>query len=96
MYALRYGTVPLVNPTGGLRDSVIPFDEGSRTGNGLWMESCDAASLVAAASRALGWMRAPATWRALQDNGMRADLSWGASAARHAESYTRVVQEISS
>ena len=96
MYALRYGTLPLVNPVGGLHDSIIPFDESSGTGNGAWMERCDAPSLVAAAARMLGWMRTPATWRKIQDNGMRADLSWGASAMRHAESYRLVLQEIAS
>lgn len=92
MYALRYGTVPIVNPVGGLRDSVVPFDEATGRGNGFWMERCDGASLGEAIARALAAWRRTATWRMIQKVGMGAELSWAGSAARYAEHSRRIAE----
>ena len=90
MYAMRYGTVPVVNPTGGLRDSVAPFDETTGRGTGFWMERSDGPALADAAMRALDAWRRPDAWRVVQQNGMRADLSCATSAQRYVECYRRV------
>ena len=96
MYAMRYGTVPVVNPVGGLRDSVVPWETGgAATGTGAWMDTPDAPGLVGAVVRALGWWRDGATWRRLQANGMGRDLSWGPPAARYADLYRQVLTEAS-
>ena len=92
MYAMRYGAVPVVFPTGGLRDSVVPHDEAAGTGTGFWMERHDAAALVEAVASALGLWRRTDSWRILQRNGMRADFSWREPASRYLEIYRRVVE----
>lgn len=91
MYALRYGTIPVVFPTGGLRDSVVPFDPATGTGTGVWMGAHDAGSLVGAVRAALAWWRDPSTRARLLANGMAADLSWAASAARYLECYRGLI-----
>jgi starch synthase len=95
MYALRYGTVPIVNPVGGLRDSITPFDGTTGRGNGFWMERCDGAALGQAIARAMAAWRQDATWRMIQANGMGTELSWAASAARYAESSRQVAEATS-
>jgi starch synthase len=91
MYAMRYGTVPVVYPTGGLADSVRPFDPRTGTGTGAWMERHDARALAAAVRSVLGWWRQPETWGNVQRNGMTADLSWAAATDRYLEAYERVL-----
>lgn len=92
MYAMRYGTIPVVYPTGGLRDSVVPFDAASGTGTGAWMETPDAAGLAGAVRRALGWMSDRSAWSRVRDNAMAADHGWSASAARHVATWRRALE----
>jgi len=87
MYALRYGTVPVVRLTGGLADTVIPFD-GTNLGaaNGFGTEGRRDTDLYT-----IMWLgalnyREPKTWKQLQQNGMHEDFSWD----RSAEQYDRV------
>ncbi|MFM2246222.1 MAG: hypothetical protein RL071_2296 [Pseudomonadota bacterium] len=78
------GTVPLVHPTGGLRDTVDdPGDEGLRAGrgSGLWMEAPTGGALVAAVGRAAALQRMePAVWAALRLRIMGLPLGWEAPA----------------
>lgn len=81
MYSLRYGTPPIVHRTGGLADTVIPFDPDRRTGNGFVFDHFDEGGLGFGISRALAtWGSGEGEhrerWRALQRNGMRARLGW--------------------
>jgi starch synthase len=92
MYAMRYGTIPVVFPTGGLRDSVVPFDATTRRGTGAWMERADGPALADAASQVLAWRREPATWDALMSNAMSVDLSWTTSARRYVDAYRRALE----
>jgi starch synthase len=86
MYSLRYGTPPIVRATGGLADTVVPAitaNIAAGTANGYMFEEADPAALLEAIERAVGAWREPASWRALQQAGMRADFSWRRSAARY-------------
>src|SRR5208283_5083118 len=51
MYALRYGTAPVVRATGGLRDTVSEFNAPAATGNGFVFEKFEAAEMVASLKR---------------------------------------------
>jgi starch synthase len=88
MYALRYGTVPVVRLTGGLADTVTPFD-GSNAGeaNGFGFFSPNAADFYAATWIAMLNYRDAATWKQLQSNGMTADHSWERSALEYEAAY---------
>jgi starch synthase len=89
-YGLRYGCVPLVSRVGGLADTVIDanlaaLDKGVATG--IQFHPVDVPTLERAIRRALALHKDTKAWRRLQQNGMRSDLSWHASARRYAELY---------
>lgn len=93
LYALRYGTLPVVRRTGGLADTVVdatPATITDRTATGFVFEDADCESLQSAISRALMLYREPLAWRRLQLQAMAQDFSWDASAAKYADLYTDV------
>ncbi|MBN1105141.1 MAG: glycogen synthase GlgA [Deltaproteobacteria bacterium] len=87
MYALRYGTVPLVRATGGLEDTVTPFDPATGQGNGFKFTSYDARDFLQAIRQAVRTFHDAPLWRRLVSNGMKADFSWNRSAQRYVEIY---------
>ena len=92
MYALRYGTVPVVRMTGGLADTVRPYDgTNADEANGFGFIDIDAGDFYAATWIAMLNHRQSHTWRALQDNGMAADHSWARSAEQYDFVYRRAV-----
>ena len=80
LYALRYGTVPLVRATGGLNDTVMPFEPETGKGNGFVFGPYTAEALLSAVNEAIRTFRDPAAWRVLMRNGMGEDFSWDRSA----------------
>ncbi len=82
MYALKYGTAPLVRATGGLKDTVAEFDPQQGTGNGFMFTDYRAGAMVDALARAGRLYADRAAWHRLMDNCFGADFSWTAS-ARH-------------
>jgi len=91
MYALRYGTVPVVRRTGGLADSVADVAE-TPEGTGFVFDGDGAGDLLAALSRARGLFDRPAAWREVQVRGMEKDFSWRAAAVRYREIYEMVLK----
>jgi len=94
--ALRYGAIPVVARTGGLGDSVIDANEAAlRAGvaTGIVFSPIDPAGFAAALRRTIAAYRDPPAWRAMQRNGMRADVSWARSAGRYADLYRRLVDQ---
>jgi starch synthase len=87
MYSLRYGTVPVVRATGGLDDTIEPFDTATGAGTGFKFENYEAKALLACVQEALAAYAQPDSWRKLQINGMARDFSWGASAAEYSNLY---------
>ncbi|MDQ3369100.1 MAG: glycogen synthase [Myxococcota bacterium] len=78
LYSLRYGTVPIVHRTGGLADTVKPWQARSGQGTGFVFEHHDEAGLRWAITAALTAYRDPRQWRKLVQNGMAQDFSWDA------------------
>lgn len=81
MYSLRYGTPPIVHRTGGLADTVIPFDSRRTNGNGFAFDHFDETGLTFGLAHALevwgsGQNEDRERWRVVQRNGMRAPLGW--------------------
>jgi starch synthase len=92
MYALRYGAVPVVRLTGGLADTVVPFDGTNLdAANGFGFLSPDAGDFYTAAWLAMLNYRETKTWRRLQANGMAADFSWDRSAHEYESVYQRAL-----
>ena len=76
MYSLRYGTVPIVHRTGGLADTVKPWNPTTGRGTGFLFEHFTSSGLMWAFDAALGTWAKPDHWRRLQANGMAQDFSW--------------------
>jgi starch synthase len=85
MIALRYGTLPVVRDTGGLRDTV-PVDIGFR------FSEASVTDLLASLDSARATYDDPTEWRVRAERGMTLDFSWGASARRYAEVYGGAIQ----
>jgi len=92
MYALRYGTVPVVRLTGGLADTVIPYDGTKRRRrHGLRFLFEESADLYMATWLAMLNYKETKTWRRLQDDGMAIDYSWERSAREYEMTYHRAM-----
>jgi len=88
MYALRYGTVPVVRNTGGLRDTVVDIAAPNNAGYGLIFDLPTAFDLKNSISRGMGWyFDEPAILQAARKRMMQIDNSWDNSAQRYIEIY---------
>ena len=90
LYSLRYGTIPIVRATGGLKDSVSDFGPAAGTGNGFVFRDYDGSALLEAVDRALG-AYGSVEWTKLMENAMTADYSWGRSAGEYLRLYRRLM-----
>lgn len=86
MYAMRYGTVPIVRYTGGLRDTVNDISTG---GSGINFGSASTEDVTHAIHRALHIYHHPGLMDELINSNMSFDFSWDSSAARYLEMYRR-------
>ena len=91
MYALKYGTVPVVRATGGLEDTIEDFDAQTKTGNGFKFGPYDSKAFLSAIQRAMDLWNDQETWEILMRNGMSADFSWKRSGERYLELYQSLV-----
>jgi len=89
IYSLRYGTVPIVRATGGLDDTIEPFDPQRGSGTGFKFELYDGRALLGCVREALRVYKDQKARRKLQANGMAKDFSWEASAAEYVGVYER-------
>jgi starch synthase len=87
IYSLRYGTVPVVRGTGGLDDTIEPFDLQHGTGTGFKFWEYSGAELMNAIRQALHYFSDEGVWKRIQLNGMAKDFSWNTSAAEYAKLY---------
>lgn len=87
MLAMRYGSLPIVRETGGLRDTVMPYNQYTGEGTGFTFANYDAWELKDAVRRALGvWQDKPAM-KTLISNAMQADFGFDISAQEYAKLY---------
>ena len=92
IYSLKYGTVPVVRSTGGLDDTIDPWDARSGKGTGFKFSDYIGEALLLTIKHALQAFRDPASWQVLMRNGMNKDFSWIASAKEYVRVYERVKQ----
>ncbi len=102
LIAMRYGSIPLVRATGGLRDTVCPLDydffdaeliaRNDDRATGFTFNDVDATELRSKLSDALAICKDhPQIWQKLMLNAMRQDFSWGESAKKYLELYQKLV-----
>ena len=90
MVALRYGTIPIVRETGGLRDSVR--DSGDGEGNGFVFSSYNAHDMLHAIRRACEGYQDKEGWQILVKRAMDSDNSWGKSANEYIRMYKEILK----
>lgn len=94
LYALKYGTLPLVRRTGGLADTVVDctlenLTDG--TANGFVFNDCDATALASAVRRAVALWRRPKYWHQVQRHAMSLDFGWQVSAKSYLSLYQQLL-----
>lgn len=88
LMSLRYGTVPIVRETGGLKDTVIPYNEYESTGTGFSFANYNAHEMYFTLQYAMNiYYNKKREWNKLIDRGMAADFSWNHSASKYQEMY---------
>jgi starch synthase len=91
LMSLRYGTVPIVRETGGLKDTVIPYNEYENTGTGFSFCNYNAHEMLATIRYAKSvYYGKKREWHKLIDRGMQTDFSWNNSAKQYEELYRRL------
>jgi starch synthase len=93
MYALRYGTIPVVRATGGLRDTVSEFDPAAGSGTGFVFGDYQPEALIGALHRMTRVFATPPAWRRLMANAFAADFPWAASARRYLDWFAALRRE---
>ena len=88
LISMRYGCIPIVRRTGGLADSVAPYD-GRGHGTGFAFERPAAAAFASELERAIHVYKRRDSWRKLQERAMAVDVSWEAAARQYAALYER-------
>ncbi len=93
LLAFRYGTIPIVRETGGLRDTVIPYNEFTNEGNGFSFTNYSAHDMLYTIERAVWFYRfQPNKWRELVAQAMNLDFSWGASSLEYKKLYESLME----
>ena len=91
MIALRYGSIPIVRETGGLRDSIT--DSGDGMGNGFTFSNYNAHDMLHTMYRALEGYKNTEGWQILVKRALESDFSWGRSANEYIKLYKSLLKE---
>ncbi len=89
MIASRYGAVSIVRETGGLYDTIKPFNPETGEGNGVTFVTYNAHDMLDAIRRGVALYRSP-VFKTLRKNAMTTDFSWSASAEKYLELYSEI------
>ena len=87
MMAMRYGTLPIVRETGGLKDTVEPYNQYEGTGTGFSFANFNAHELLSTIDMSLAAYADKKVWKQLCENAMSKDFSWHASAKEYRKLY---------
>ena len=93
LIAMRYGAVPVVRETGGLKDTVQQYDKYAKSGNGFVFSNYNAHEMMYALKRALSTYGSFEVWMQIEHNAMNSDYSWKESAREYKELYEKLMQK---
>ena len=93
LYAMKYGTIPVVRATGGLNDTVSEVNERTGEGTGFTFKHADSTDCLTAIQKAVGVYRMPLIWRRIQSNGMSMDFSWEKAARNYLSLYQELMMD---
>lgn len=92
MIAMKYGTVPVVNRVGGLRDTVEPYNSETGDGRGFTFENFNAYDMLDAVKRCLDVFNYDKKgWKQILDNDLNYDSSWKISARKYMDMYEEII-----
>ncbi|MBU2235832.1 glycogen synthase [Patescibacteria group bacterium] len=89
MISMRYGTVPIVRATGGLKDSVVNYNPQSGTGTGFVFQNYESSELLAVTKKSLKMYEEKEFWKKLVASCLNQDFSWAQSAQKYIELYEK-------
>ena len=88
MIAMRYGTIPIVRETGGLKDTIMPYNERTHSGNGFSFVNYNAHELLFTIQYALNiYQKDKLVWSNIRQNALLSDFGWDRSANAYIEIY---------
>lgn len=93
LYSLRYGTIPLVRATGGMKDTGINFNDVTGTGNSIVFNNYDVEDFTNAVLRAVNLFKNKTELKRIIKNGMAGDYSWKDSAKEYDSIYRSIMKE---
>lgn len=93
MIAMAYGTLPLVRETGGLSDTVIPYNEFTGDGNGFSFTNYNAHDMLNVIEYAVSCYQDKKTWTKLVKNAMRTKFEWKTQADEYLKIYNEILEE---
>jgi len=93
LYALKYGTIPIVRAVGGLEDTVEDYNPQTDQGTGFKFKEYELEKLFETLQRALSVYRDKPRWRRLIQRAMSQDFSWGKSAAQYQSLYQKALEK---
>ncbi len=93
LISLKYGTLPIVRNTGGLKDTINPYNKYTGEGNGFGFENYDSDDLRHAINESLNAYQNKKAWKVLVKRAMNEDFSWTQSAKQYIELYKKLKEE---
>ncbi|MBW9157039.1 glycogen synthase GlgA [Clostridium tagluense] len=91
LIALKYGSIPIVRETGGLKDTIIPYNKYTGTGNGFSFENYSSDELMDTITSALNLYNDKDSWDKLVKNAMISNNSWESSAKNYMDLYSNLI-----
>ena len=92
MIAMRYGCIPVVRETGGLKDTVKPYNEYTGEGDGFGFKQANGDDMIKALRYAVTMYRRPEVWKEIIANAKKRDNSWKEPAKRYKEIYQKLLE----
>jgi len=93
LIAMRYGTIPVVRATGGLKDTVIDYNAVKTRATGVHFINATARAFDIAVEQAVKLYKTPAVWSRIRSNALKRDSSWQASAKAYVSLYQSLLEE---
>ncbi|TDO94395.1 starch synthase [Halanaerobium saccharolyticum] len=93
LISFRYGTIPVVRETGGLNDTVVPYNEETGEGTGFSFSDYNAHDMLHTIERAVSFYDQKGVWNKLVNRVMNLDYSWHHSAKKYSELYHKLTAE---
>jgi starch synthase len=92
LIAMAFGAIPIVHEVGGLKDTVIPYNEFTQEGNGFSFKPFSTEDMIYTIKRAVEFYHDKKVWNNLVKTAMRCDFSWSVSASHYINIY-RMIKE---